>query len=484
MSLLDPTLWSGRIFTGLWHPATQTREVINPATGEQLGIAGLASTMDVDAAAERAEQARGTWAQVAASYRATLLRRAGDLFSEHQDAIVGWLVSESGSTQAKAKAEVAAAAQTCHEASALANSTYGEVLRSGQPRLSLTRRIPAGVVGVITPFNMPLALAIRAVAPALALGNAVLLKPDARTAVSGGVVLAQIFAAAGLRKGLLQVLAGDATVGEAIIDHPLVRVVSFTGSPQAGRHVAERGGRLLKRVMLELGGNNALVVFDDTDIDRAVRAGAFSSFLHQGQVCMAAGRHLVHESIYDEYVAKLAEFADSLIVGDPSHNDVALGPLIDVRQRDRVHHLVEASVKAGAKLVTGGTFDALFYRPTVLAEPVEPTEAYREEVFGPVAPVRAFSTVSEAAKLVADSETGLAVSILTADVGKAMTLADRVPAGMVHINDPTIDHEPQAPFGGFGLSGNGWRAGGLSDLDAYTETQWLTIRPELAKVTL
>lgn len=477
MPLLEPSVWSGRVFDGRWYPAEDTREVINPATGQVLGVAGLATPADVVRAAESGDRARGSWARVAADYRAQVLRRAAAGFEAHADEIVWWLVREGGSVRGKAQAEVRAAALTCHEAAALAGSPYGEMIRSGVPRLSLTRRVPVGVVGVITPFNMPLALSIRAVAPALALGNAVLLKPDPRTAVSGGVVPARVFEAAGLGRGLLHVLPGAAIVGESVVRDPRVRAVSFTGSAAAGRLVAQLGGSLLKRVMLELGGNGAFVVLDDADLERAVRAGAYASFFHQGQVCMAAGRHLVHEKLYDEYVARLGELADGLTVGDPAQDGAELGPLIDSAQRDRVHQLVSASVAAGAKLVAGGRFDGLYYRPTVLAEPAVPTPAYSEEVFGPVAPVRAFATLGEAAELVAEDGAGLVVSILTGDMGRGLALADRVPGGMVHVNDTTVDHEPNAPFGGVGSSGTGWRVGGVTaDLDAFTETQWLTLR--------
>jgi benzaldehyde dehydrogenase (NAD) len=345
--------------------------------------------------------------------------------------------------------------------------------------------VPAGVVGVITPFNMPLALAVRSVAPALALGNAVLLKPDPRTAVCGGVTLARVFEEAGLRRGLLHVLPGGADVGEEVVADARVRIVSFTGSSSAGRRVAELGARRLKRVLLELGGNCALVVLDDVDLDRAVRAGAFASFFHQGQVCMAAGRHLVHERLYDEYLARLGRMADGLSVGDPHRGTAALGPLIDAAQRDRVHGLVQDSVRAGARLVAGGRFERLFYRPTVLAEPAEPTPAYTAEVFGPVAPVRPFASTAEVADIVAGSDDALAVAVLTGDVGRGMALADRIPAGMIHVNGQTVDHEPGAPFGGVGTSGTGWRIGGApADLDAFTETQWLTVQPTIATYPL
>ena len=228
------------------------------------------------------------------------------------------------------------ATQEIYEAATLPSRAYGELLPSEQPRLSFAERVPVGVTGVIAPFNFPQILAIRWVAPALALGNAVILKPDPRTAVCGGVVLARVFEEAGLPEGLLHVLPGGVEVGEAVVAEPLVRLVSFTGSTAAGRRVGEQCARQLKRVRLELGGNSALIVLDDADLDRAVSAGAWGSFLHQGQICMTTGRHLVQEAIYDEYVARLADKAGHLPVGNPATEQVALGPLIDERQRDEV----------------------------------------------------------------------------------------------------------------------------------------------------
>ena len=258
------------------------------------------------------------------------------------------------------------------------------------------------MVGVIAPFNFPQILAIRSVAPALALGNAVVLKPDPRTAVCGGVVLARVFEEAGLPEGLLHVLPGGPDVGEALITDVLVRLISFTGSTAVGRHVGQLAAEHLKRCHLELGGNSALIVMDDADLDKAASAGAWGSFLHQGQICMTTGRHLVHEAVYDDYVAQLAGKAEHLPVGDPASGQVALGPIIDERQRDKVHGLVTASVDAGARLAAGGTYEGLFYQPTVLAEVAPAMPAYANEVFGPVAPVVRFSTADEAAKLAGD----------------------------------------------------------------------------------
>jgi benzaldehyde dehydrogenase (NAD) len=425
-------------------------------------------------------KAQGDWARTKPAERAAVLRRAGELWETHAEEVQDWLVREAGSTRPKAGIETEMAAGICFEAAALPTHPLGEVLSTGEPRWSLARRTPAGVVSVISPFNFPLILAIRSVAPALALGNAVLLKPDLRTAVSGGVSLVRVFEEAGLPAGLLHLLPGDAAVGAAVVEAPEVSVVSFTGSTAAGRKVGEAAARSLKRVHLELGGNNALVVLPGADVAKAASAGAFGSFLHQGQICMTTGRHLVHESQVDEYAEALAEKARRLPVGNPAAGDVALGPIIDGRQLAHVTDVVDRSVAAGAKVLAGGKPDAPYYPPTVLSGLNDETPAWREEIFGPVAPVRAYRDLDEAVQLVNDSEYGLSVGIL-GDVGTAMTLADRVRSGKVHINEQTVGDEPTAPFGGVGDSGNGSRFGGAkANIEAFTETQWVTVRADIA----
>jgi benzaldehyde dehydrogenase (NAD) len=260
----------------------------------------------------------------------------------------------------------------------------------------------------------------------------------------------------------------------------LVRVISFTGSTAAGRKVGELAGRHLKRVHLELGGNSAMVVLDDADLDLAVGAAAFGSFLHQGQICMTTGRHIVHESLADDYVEALAAKASALPVGDPAGGQVALGPIIDADQRDKIHALVTSSVESGARLAAGGTYEQLFYRPTVLADVTSASPAYAQEVFGPVAPVMRFASLDEAAHLAADTDYGLSLGILTRDPLKGLELAARIPSGIVHINDQTVSDEAQIPFGGVGSSGTGSRFGGAAaNVDAFTETQWVTIRSEI-----
>jgi benzaldehyde dehydrogenase (NAD) len=478
MSLLDESTWLAAVYSDGWVKAAGGDAAVTaPATGAEIGRIGIADADDVARAARRAAEAQRDWAARPYLERAAILRRAGQLWEEHAAEIGGWLVREAGSIPPKATVETDTAAQECYEAAALASQAIGEVIPSAQPRLSLIRRRPVGVVGVIAPFNFPLILAIRSVAPALALGNAVVLKPDPRTAVSGGFSIAAIFEEAGLPDGLLHVLPGGADTGEALVTDPHIRTISFTGSTAAGRRVGELAARQLKRAHLELGGNSALIVLADADLDLAASAGAWGSFLHQGQICMTTGRHLVQDSVLEPYLERLAAKAEQLPVGDPAVEQVALGPVIDAGQRDKIHALVTASVDAGARLVAGGTYQDLFYRPTVLADVTATTPAYAEEVFGPVAPVISFGDVDEAAALAAETQYGLSLGILGKDVMAALALADRIPSGIVHLNDQTVGDEALAPFGGVGASGTGSRFGGAAaNLEAFTETQWLTMQ--------
>jgi benzaldehyde dehydrogenase (NAD) len=480
MTLLDPKTWEGQLFSAGWTTAHGGElTIVEPATGGELGRVGLADAEDVARASTTAAAAQREWAATPFLARAAVLRKAGTLIEAHADELHEWMTRETGSIPGMVGFATHVASQECYEAAAIASRPLGEILPSEQPRLSLLRRVPVGVVGVISPFNAPLILSSRSVAPALALGNAVLLKPDPRTPVSGGVILARIFQEAGLPEGLLHVLPGGAEVGAALVTDPLVRVISFTGSTAVGRKVAALGAEHLKRVHLELGGNSALVVLDDVDVDQVASAAAWGAFLHQGQICMTTGRHIVHEKVADAYVAALAAHAENLPVGDPATGEVAIGPLIDEAQRDKVHGLVTSTVDAGARLAAGGTYQGLFYRPTVLDRVSTATPAYGQEVFGPVAPVVRFSSDGEALQLAAGSSYGLSLGILTRDVMRGLALAEQIPTGIVHINDQTVNDEAVAPFGGVLDSGTGARFGGQANLDAFTDSRWITVRGEV-----
>ncbi|MCW2844117.1 MAG: benzaldehyde dehydrogenase [Nocardioides sp.] len=483
MGLLDAVDWQGKIFkAGAWCEGRGgDYPVIEPATGAELGRMGAASVEDVAEAAASAAEAQREWAALPYTARSAVLRRAGDLWGEHAEEISGWNVREVGAVPGMAGFALHVAAEECYEAASLPGRPVGELLATEQPRLSMAKRVPAGVVTVISPFNVPTILGIRSVAPALALGNAVLLKPDPRTAVTGGTVMSRVFEEAGLPPGVLQMLPGGADVGEALITDPHVRIISFTGSTGVGRRIGELAGRHLKRAHLELGGNSALLVLEDADVEAAVNLAAWGSFFHQGQICMTTGRHLVADAIYDDFVAALAEKAGHLPVGNPATEQVALGPIIDRGQRDKIHAVVTSSVQQGATLAAGGTYEDLFYRPTVLAGVSLEAAAFADEIFGPVAPVTRIRSVEEAVRLATASEYGLSLGIVTKDVMHGLAVADQIPTGIVHINDQTVNDEAVAPFGGVKASGTGSRFGGAAaNVEAFTETRWITMRGEPA----
>lgn len=480
MGLLDPTMFEHKVFTGRWtEGGGEALPVRNPANDDLLTTLGTVTPKEVHDAAGRAAKAQVQWAQTPPSQRAAVLRRAGQLIEDNAEEISDWIVRETGGIAPKAGLEVHNGAAECFEAAALPTHPQGQWLSSDSPHWSLSRRRPAGVVTVISPFNFPLILSIRSVAPALALGNAVLLKPDPRTTVTGGFLIARVFEEAGLPEGVLQVLPGGGDVGAAAVAAEQVRIISFTGSTAAGRIVGAEGAKLLKRTHLELGGNNAVVVLPGADLDLAASAGAMGSFFHQGQICMTTGRHVVHQEVYDDYLTKLSERAENLVVGDPSAGPVHLGPIIDEKQLKNVDSIVQETVIAGGSVRAGATHQGLFYRPTVLADLTPQMPAWKDEIFGPVAPVLSVGSVDEAVEMVNASEYGLSVSII-GPVGDAMKVADRIHSGKVHINEMTVADQAQAPFGGVGASGTGSRFGGAeANIEAFTETQWVTVSPEI-----
>jgi benzaldehyde dehydrogenase (NAD) len=303
-------------------------------------------------------------------------------------------------------------------------------------------------------------------------------KPDPRTAVSGGVVIARLFELAGLPAGVLHMLPGDGATGAALTSDPHIAMIQFTGSTAAGRKVGEAAGRHLKKVSLELGGKNSLIVLDDADLDIAVSNAAWGAYLHQGQVCMAAGRLLVQRDIHDRFVQKLVAKSTSLTVGNPADGDVALGPLIDTVQRDHVARAVADALHAGAKLEAGGGYRDLFFEPTVLSGVTPDNPAFNEEIFGPVAVVVQFDSDDEAIALANRTEYGLSMGIVTANVGRALRIGERLRTGLLHINDQTVGDDVVNPFGGVGASGNGTSIGGPANWEEFTQWQWMTIKGE------
>ncbi len=475
--LLDPKQWRGQIFTGSWTEAQGgVYQVMEAATGEVLAEAGMANGADVAQAAVRAKAVRKGWTDMVPRERAAIFRRAGEVLQAHLDELALWVVRETGAILPKGQLEVREAVELLNIAAGMCLETQGVVLPSIPGRLSYAKRIPLGVVGVISPFNFPLILSMRAVAPALAAGNAVILKPDPQTPISGGYIIAEALRAAGLPEGVLQVLPGAAEAGNMLCSAPEIGMIAFTGSTATGRLVAETAGKHLKKVALELGGKSPLIILDDADPEVAASNAAWGAFLHQGQICMASGRIFVHEKIADEFTRCLVEHAGRLPVGNPATEEVAIGPLINERQRDRVHAIVQESIEAGAKLEIGGEFDRLFYKPTVLSNVKPGMRAFNDEVFGPVANVITFSSDEEVIAMANDTEYGLSSGIIASDLARAQRIGDQLNSGMLHINDQTVNDECVNPFGGCGCSGNGGNIGGPANWENFSQLRWVTVQ--------
>ncbi len=476
-TLLADRRWAGKVFNGQWVVSQGgVHDVAEPATGQLLAQVGFAAAADVEAAAVAAAAAQKSWAIVGARERAAILRKAAMLLEQDAGMMALLVARETGGILPKGQHEIREAVAILHNAAALAMQPRGEVLANPPGRLSYARRVPRGVVGVISPFNFPLILTMRAVAPALATGNAVVLKPDPNTPLSGGVIIARALEDAGLPPGVLHVLPGAAEAGEALCLSKHVQMIQFTGSTAVGRRVGELAGKTLKKVSLELGGNNALIILDDADLDLAVNNTAWGAWLHQGQICMASSRIFVQNSIREEFTKKLAAKANQLPVGDPASGQVALGPVINDKQLQRVKGIIADSVKAGAKIEAGGSSDKLFHQATVLSGVKPGMRAFDEETFGPVANIIGFENDAEALELANRHDGALAAAVISRDVGRAMRITDQLNAGMVHVNDQTVNDDANNPFGGPGVAGAGAAVGGPADLDEYTAWQWVTIK--------
>lgn len=474
---LDSRITSGKAFDGTWSTAlASVRDVKEPATGLVLSQVGIASAADMRAAIDRAHAAQPAWAAMGPRERSAVFHRAAALLQQHFAELALTIARETGGILPKGQHEVNESITLCHLAAGLPMQAQGQVLPSAPGRLSFARRVPHGVVGVISPFNFPLILSLRAVAPALALGNAVVLKPDTRTPVSGGFIIARVFEEAGLPAGVLQVLPGDAEAGEALVVDPRVPMIAFTGSPTVGRRIGALAGEHLKKVSLELGGANNLIVLEDADLDAAASAAAFGAWFHQGQICMASNRILVHASIAEGFKARMVGKATHLPVGDGASGQVALGPMIDAKQLAHFDSVIQDSVKQGAVLEAGGTYEGLCYKPTVLSGVKPGIRSFDEEPFGPVVNLVTFSTDDEAVQLANTSQGGLAAAVISPSIGRALAIGQRLRAGMVHINDQTVCDECTNPFGGPGIGGNGGSVGGPADIDEYTQWQWITVK--------
>ena len=466
---------------GDWTAARSGREYQQtfPFTGAAVGTAAAAGRDEARAAADAAAEAFGEWSRSAPAMRRTILSKAAELLMERQVEIAGIVTEETGGVFGWGMFNVELAAGMLREAAAQAYGLVGEVIPSDVPgKLAMGVRQPAGVVVGIAPWNAPVILSARAVATPLAYANTVVLKASEVCPRTHGAVVQALFDA-GLPPGVINLITNApedaADVVDELIAHPATRRINFTGSTKVGRIIAEKAGRHLKRVLLELGGKAPMLVLADADLDRAAAAASFGAFFHQGQICMSTERVIADRAVADALAEKLAHRARALPVGDPREASTAIGPLIDDAAMQRVTGLVEDAVAKGATALSGGDPDGPCFPPTVLSGVRPDMRVYSEESFGPLLAIVAVDGPDEAVRVANDSEYGLSAAVFSENVPAALELAQRIESGICHINDTTVHDEPQMPFGGVKASGFG-RFGGRAALEEFTELRWITVQ--------
>ena len=451
---------------------------LNPYTGEVFARVPAGKRADAKRAIDAAVAAFPAWSHTLPAERQALFLKAADILEKKQMEIVQILAEETGCTFGFAMFQTMFTPGLLREAAAQVHQPTGEIIPSDMPgAFYMAIRQPIGVVAGIAPWNAPLILSLRSICMPIAYGNTAVLKPSMESAAAGGVVIAELFHEAGFPKGVLNLVTngpgGSEAMGDEFIENPKVRRINLTGSSEVGRQLAEKAGRRLKRVSLELGGQNPLIVLRDADIDSAVNAAAFGGFLHQGQICMSTRRVIVETSVAKEFTEKFVKKASAYKVGNPKEPDTIIGPLINQQQLNKVKKSVDAAVRDGARILCGGKADGPCYLPTVLTNVKTGTSFACEETFGPVVSVIEVKDEEEAVAVANDTAYGLSAAVFTRDFAKGMAIAERIESGIVHINDQTVHDEPQVPFGG--VKDSGWgRFGGKAALEEFTELRWIS----------
>ena len=462
-------------------PATKsaTFSRTNPISGEVATKAAAATVEDARAAVDAAARAFPKWSGLGPNERRARLMKAADLLEAHATQFATTVMAETGATMGWGHFNVHLAAAMLREAAAMTTQVTGEVVPSDVPgSLSMAMRQPVGVVVGIAPWNAPVILGVRAIAMPLACGNTVILKAS-EVCPATHRLIGTVLNKAGLGDGVVNVITHDpkdaAAIAEALIAHPAVRRVNFTGSTRVGKILAQIAAKYLKPILLELGGKAPLVVLDDADIDAAVDATVFGAFANQGQICMSTERVIIDEKVADEFAAKLAKRVAALPSGDPREGEVVLGSVVGTPTVERVQRLVSEAVAKGAKVLVGGESTGTVMKGIVVDRVTPDMTLFREESFGPQVSITRVKSVDEAVRLANDTEYGLAAAIFSRDIARGLEVAKRIDTGICHINGPTVHDEAQMPFGGVKGSGYG-RFGGKAAIDEFTELRWITVQ--------
>ena len=470
----------GHFIGGEWRTGGSLYDDGDPFTGEVVARVAAGTREDAAAAVAAAAGAAPAWAQSLPAERQRIFLAAADILEARREEVVSWLARETGCTFGFGMFQMGFVPGLFRQAAALAYAPLGTVIPSDHPgTLAMGIRKPVGVVGAIAPWNAALILSARSIAAPLALGNTVVLKPSEWSPYVGGLLWGEIFTEAGLPAGVLNIVThapGEAgPIGDELVENAAVRRINFTGSTATGRRLAEAAGRQLKRVVLELGGYNPLVVLADADLDYAVNAAAFGAFLHQGQICMSARRIIVERPLADEFTSRLAAKTAGLKTGDPKEMDTIIGPLINEGALATVKQRVDDAVAAGARVLAGGEAVGSCFQATLVADVPADSDLARLETFGPVAAIEVVDSPEAAIDRANATSYGLSSGIITSDPDRGFALAQKLEVGIVHVNDQPVGDEPQMPFGGVKDSGFG-RFGGHAVLEEFTELRWITVQ--------
>ncbi|MDH6675122.1 aldehyde dehydrogenase family protein [Paenibacillus glucanolyticus] len=449
---------------------------INPYNDEVITAFQIASVADIDAAYQAACKAQLEWDKVNPYNKRDILENAVKYIEVNEEEITSIIVQELGGTRLKAAFEIGLVKNIIKEAATFPLRMEGKILPSVENgKENRLYRMPAGVVGVISPFNFPFFLSMKSVAPALGAGNGVVLKPHEDSPITGGTLIGKIFEEAGVPKGLLNVVVTDIKeIGDAFVEHPIPRIISFTGSTKVGSYIGQLAVKNFKKPLLELGGNSAFIIMEDADIDYAVQAATFSRFTHQGQICMSANRILVQKTIYQEFIDKFGAKVSTLTTGDPSDPQTILGPVINNRQAETLQELIAQGIEQGAVPLLKGQITGRMVEPTILIDVKPDMVVAQEELFGPVVCIIPFETEAEAIEIANHSRFGLSGAIHTSNLERGVEMAKKIHTGMIHVNDVTINDEPIVAFGGEKQSGLG-RLNGAWSLDEFTTMKWISV---------